>query len=108
MKQIGFAAGFAWWFTFALWSDAFAQGALPDPNVNCPPAQCGQVSPLIPMQSAEAVHMGTARSEKHPSPRSTESASRCIVFSFACRARQSTSNRRPSPGRQRSPDRGRR
>ena len=58
MKQIGFAAGFAWWFTFAVWSDAFAQGALPDPNVNCPPAQCGQVSPLIPMQSAEAVHMG--------------------------------------------------
>ena len=24
----------------------------------CPPAECGQLSPLIPMQSAEAVHMG--------------------------------------------------
>jgi hypothetical protein len=35
-----------------------AQDGLPDPNANCPPAQCGQVSPLIPMQSTEAVHMG--------------------------------------------------
>ena len=34
-----------------------AQG-FPDPNAGCPPAQCGKVSPLIPMQSAEAVHMG--------------------------------------------------
>src|SRR5688572_16033457 len=30
----------------------------PDPNANCPPAECGKVSPLIPMQSTEAVHMG--------------------------------------------------
>ena len=35
-----------------------AQGTFPDPNANCPPATCGQVSPFIPMQSAEAVHMG--------------------------------------------------
>ncbi len=34
-----------------------AQKALQDPNT-CAPADCGQVSPLIPMQSAEAVHMG--------------------------------------------------
>jgi hypothetical protein len=35
-----------------------AQGTFPDPNANCPHAACGEVSPLIPMQSAEAVHMG--------------------------------------------------
>jgi len=29
-----------------------------DPNADCPPAECGKVSPLIPMQSTEAVHMG--------------------------------------------------
>src|SRR5687768_12459850 len=29
-----------------------------DPNANCPASECGQVSPLVPMQSAEAVHMG--------------------------------------------------
>jgi hypothetical protein len=34
-----------------------AQTALSDPNT-CSPAVCGKVSPLIPMQSAEAVHMG--------------------------------------------------
>lgn len=34
-----------------------AQG-FPDPNADCPAAQCGKVSPLIPMQSSEAVHMG--------------------------------------------------
>ena len=31
--------------------------AFPDPN-SCDPAQCGKTSPLIPMQSTEAVHMG--------------------------------------------------
>ena len=35
-----------------------AQGNFPDPNANCPVAECGKVSPLIPMQSTEAVHMG--------------------------------------------------
>jgi hypothetical protein len=39
-------------------SDVTAQATFPDPNVNCPPSQCGQVSPFIPMQSVEAVHMG--------------------------------------------------
>src|SRR5262245_21951901 len=34
------------------------QTTFPDPNANCPPSQCGQVSPFIPMQSTEAVHMG--------------------------------------------------
>src|SRR5688572_21523462 len=37
---------------------AFAQAAFPDPNANCPPSQCGLVSPFVPMHSAEAVHMG--------------------------------------------------
>ena len=35
-----------------------AQTNFPDPNANCPVAECGKVSPLIPMQSTEAVHMG--------------------------------------------------
>jgi Domain of unknown function (DUF1929)/Kelch motif len=38
--------------------DVSAQGGFPDPNANCPRAQCGEVSPFIPMQSVEAVHMG--------------------------------------------------
>ena len=32
--------------------------AIPDPNAGLDPSVAGQVSPLIPMQSAEAVHMG--------------------------------------------------
>jgi Domain of unknown function (DUF1929)/Kelch motif len=32
-------------------------GPFPDPN-SCNPAECGKTSPLIPMQSTEAVHMG--------------------------------------------------
>jgi hypothetical protein len=35
-----------------------AQTTSTDPNANCPVAECGKVSPLIPMQSTEAVHMG--------------------------------------------------
>ena len=58
MKKIGFSVGFACTLSCFAWLDAVAQGAFPDPNANCPPAQCGQASPLIPMQSAEAVHMG--------------------------------------------------
>src|SRR5688572_19803160 len=46
------------WLAAASGRGAAAQATFPDPNANCPPAQCGQVSPLIPMQSAEAVHMG--------------------------------------------------
>jgi hypothetical protein len=41
----------------SLWATVSAQGSFPDPNT-CAPAECGRVSPLIPMQSAEAVHMG--------------------------------------------------
>ena len=61
MKRIAHAARGACtvvWCTLGFWSVVSAQGTFPDPNANCPPAQCGQVSPFIPMQSAEAVHMG--------------------------------------------------
>src|SRR5205809_3713397 len=60
INRIAFVAGAGalMWFTLALWSGASAQGVFPDPNANCPAWQCGQVSPLIPMQSTEAVHMG--------------------------------------------------
>lgn len=45
------------WLAVGSGSDVLAQTAPPDPNT-CSPAECGQVSPLIPMQSAEAMHMG--------------------------------------------------
>jgi hypothetical protein len=56
-----------------------AQSSFPDPNLTegCPtedggtttsPARCGKVSPFIPMQSAEAVHMGLVwkKNSDHP------------------------------------------
>jgi hypothetical protein len=48
-------SGLAW---LAFSPPSAAQTTFPDPNANCPPSECGQVSPLIPMQSVEAVHMG--------------------------------------------------
>jgi hypothetical protein len=45
------------WLAVGLFSSVAAQSPLPDP-ATCNPAECGQVSPLIPMQSVEAVHMG--------------------------------------------------
>jgi hypothetical protein len=71
-KKIGFAArgaGALVWFTLALWSGASAQGVFPDPNANCPPSQCGQVSPLIPMQSTEGVHMGLVWKKNSQDPK---------------------------------------
>jgi hypothetical protein len=56
----------------AVWTtprfDVSAQ-AVTDPNVNCPRAECGQVSPLIPMQSAEAVHMGLVWKQNAQTPK---------------------------------------
>ena len=46
-----------------------AQGTFPDPNANCPVATCGQVSPFIPMQSAEAVHMGLVWKRNSSTPK---------------------------------------
>lgn len=46
-----------------------AQSTFPDPNVNCPRAICGEVSPFIPMQSAEAVHMGLVWKRNSTTPK---------------------------------------
>ena len=46
-----------------------AQATFPDPNADCPPSECGQVSALIPMQSAEAVHMGLVWKRDSPNPK---------------------------------------
>src|SRR5918993_4564913 len=49
----------ALWFAADHQSQLSAQqgSPFPDPN-SCNPAVCGKTSPLIPMQSSEAVHMG--------------------------------------------------
>jgi hypothetical protein len=52
-----------------LWSGASAQSTFPDPNASCPPAECGQVSPFVPMQSAEAVHMGLVWKKHSSTPK---------------------------------------
>src|SRR5262245_62149192 len=57
------------WVTSGRWSNVTAQTAFPDPNADCPPAECGKVSPLIPMQSAEAVHMGLVWKKESPNPK---------------------------------------
>lgn len=52
-------------------SPVAAQGApdsFPDPNT-CDPAVCGKTSPLIPMQSTEAVHMGLVWKRDSPTPK---------------------------------------
>ena len=46
-----------------------AQTTFPDPNANCPRATCGEVSPFIPMQSTEAVHMGLVWKRNSPTPK---------------------------------------
>jgi hypothetical protein len=71
MKRIAFAIGSGCaliGLTVGFWSGASAQG-FPDPNANCPASQCGQVSPLIPMQSTEAVHMGLVWKENSQKPK---------------------------------------
>ena len=50
-------------------ADISAQSTFPDPNANCPPAECGQVSPFIPMQSVEAVHMGLVWKKNSQKPK---------------------------------------
>jgi Domain of unknown function (DUF1929)/Kelch motif len=68
-KRIVYAAGIASILaSLGLWADAFAQNSFPDPNT-CAPAECGQVSPLIPMQSVEAVHMGLVWKKKSQRPK---------------------------------------
>ncbi|MGH9901211.1 MAG: galactose oxidase-like domain-containing protein, partial [Pyrinomonadaceae bacterium] len=48
--------------------DVSAQGGEPAPDC-LDRAVCGQVSPLIPMQSAEAVHMGLVWKRRSPTPK---------------------------------------
>jgi hypothetical protein len=48
---------------------ASAQSAFPDPNAQLDPADVGKVSPLIPMQSTEAVHMGLVWKRSSDSPK---------------------------------------
>jgi hypothetical protein len=57
------------WLSLGPWPGASAQSTFPDPNANCPPSECGQVSPLIPMQSSEAVHMGLVWRKDSQSPK---------------------------------------
>ena len=57
------------WLSLGPWPGASAQATFPDPNANCPPAECGEVSPFIPMQSVEAVHMGLVWKTELAEPR---------------------------------------
>ena len=70
----------ATWLALGLKSNAAAQTSFQDPNLTegCPaegggtttsPARCGQVSPFIPMQSAEAVHMGLVWKKNSDQPK---------------------------------------
>jgi len=58
MAYAAAAAGAAAWLALALPAAVSAQSTFPDPNAGLAPDRVGQVSPLIPMQSTEAVHMG--------------------------------------------------
>jgi hypothetical protein len=50
-------------------TDTTSAQTFPDPNANCPRHLCGEVSPFIPMQSAEAVHMGLVWKRNSPNPK---------------------------------------
>jgi hypothetical protein len=54
---------------FSIDKRASAQIGFPDPNANCPRAVCGEVSPFIPMQSVEAVHMGLVWKRNSTTPK---------------------------------------
>ena len=49
--------------------DSTSAQTFPDPNANCPRATCGEVSPFIPMQSSEAVHMGLVWKRSSATPK---------------------------------------
>ena len=68
-QRLVWAAAVASALAFAtLWADVAAQSSFPDPNT-CAPAECGKVSPLIPMQSTEAVHMGLVWKKNSQQPK---------------------------------------
>jgi hypothetical protein len=56
------APGTGWWATVS------AQTTFTDPNT-CAPADCGKVSAFVPMQSAEAVHMGLIWTKDSEAPK---------------------------------------
>ena len=56
-STIAAACAMAWHLTGST-PPVSAQAGLPDPNAGLDPAVFGKVSPFIPMQSVEAVHMG--------------------------------------------------
>lgn len=59
------------WLAASLSPGASAQsgpGIFPDPNT-CDPAVCGKASPLVPMQSSEAVHMGLVWKKNSDAPK---------------------------------------
>jgi hypothetical protein len=56
------------WLALGFQSSGNAQDPFPDPNT-CPAAECGLVSPLIPMESAEAVHMGLVWKKESQNPK---------------------------------------
>ena len=62
------SAGTACVLACLAWATVSAQNRFPDPNT-CRPAECGEVSPLIPMQSAEAVHMGLVWKKNSQNPK---------------------------------------
>jgi Galactose oxidase-like, Early set domain/Kelch motif len=67
--SIAAVVGLLMLLTLASRSAVSAQATFPDPNAACPRAQCGELSPLIPMQSTEAVHMGLVWKRSSPNPK---------------------------------------
>jgi hypothetical protein len=54
--------------SMTFWSGLSAQTTFADPNT-CAPSECGKVSPLIPMQSGEAIHMGLVWKKNSETPK---------------------------------------
>lgn len=57
------------WAVVCTLSPISAQSGFPDPNAGLAPEVAGKVSPLIPMQSTEAVHMGLVWKKHSDSPK---------------------------------------
>jgi galactose oxidase-like protein/Kelch motif protein len=73
-RRIGSFTGVAWTMVAGITAAlvpaaARGQGAPPPCGTVADPARCGEVSPLIPMQSAEAVHMGLVWKKASPTPK---------------------------------------
>jgi hypothetical protein len=65
-----FVIGLAWFFgVFGLSLEGLASAQGEEFLCDGDPSLCGEVSPLIPMQSTEAVHMGLVWKKKSPTPK---------------------------------------